>query len=319
MKSENVLVLGCGVSGLTSALRLLEAGHKVTLWSKEPVGELAPSSRNAYAMWVPVALGDDDRVERWGGETLEELTKLALDPLTGVVMRQIFNLRTEKGEPWYSGKSYFRHGKAGEFSSQYEDAWVLDKAPVIDPPIYLKWLTDKVRAAGGVFAQKKIDSLSECPAEYSVVVNCTSLGSRELIGDKVIYPVRMQVVKVKQNGFDKVVIDDEGPNKRACIVPHKDYIKLGAVFTDNSESLVVDDKQTADIIERCKLMVPGFQTSLDDVLSVDCAVRPERWPIKVEKSKLDDGRVLVHYFGMDGMGYINSFGIADEIVRYLAS
>ncbi len=31
----DILVIGCGVSGLTSGLRLLEAGHSVTIWAKD--------------------------------------------------------------------------------------------------------------------------------------------------------------------------------------------------------------------------------------------------------------------------------------------
>ena len=31
----NILVIGCGVSGLTTGLCLLEAGHSVSIWAKD--------------------------------------------------------------------------------------------------------------------------------------------------------------------------------------------------------------------------------------------------------------------------------------------
>src|SRR5262249_12661725 len=133
-----------------------------------------------------------------------------------------------------------------------------------------------------------------------------------------VYAQRVQVVTVKGNGFNRVVIDDEGPNQRACIVPHGNYIKLGAVFDMNGESLEVDNDLVADIIKRCNAMAPDLKVSAADVLSVVRALRPERSMVRVEKATLADGRVLIHNYGHDGMGYILSHGIAAEIASYLA-
>jgi D-amino-acid oxidase len=60
----DILVIGCGVSGLTSGLRLLEAGHSVTIWAKE----LPPhtTSNIAAAIWFPYKAYPVDRVTGWG-------------------------------------------------------------------------------------------------------------------------------------------------------------------------------------------------------------------------------------------------------------
>src|SRR5262245_57491071 len=132
MPSKNVLILGAGVSGLTTALKLLKDGHKVTIWSKDADGEHPATSFNAYAFWLPVKADPDSRVERWANETFAEFAQLAQVAGTGVVMRQIFELKISQEEPWYGQKlPCFRHALPGEITSEYKDAHVLDKAPVI--------------------------------------------------------------------------------------------------------------------------------------------------------------------------------------------
>jgi len=320
MNSKNVLVLGSGVCGLTTALKLLRNGHKVTIWSREADGELPRTSLNAYAMWVPVKIDADARIEHWTNESFPEFESLSHDPATGVVMRQIFVLKQAREEPWYAGKlAVFRHARPEELSSGYADAHVLDMAPVIDPSTYLPWLRKQVLAAGGSLLCKEATQFSDCPSDYPVIINCTGLGARRLVSDKGLVPERVQVVKLKANGLDRVVIDDEGPNKRSCIVPHAGYIRVGAVFDGNQESLDVDDSLTTDILARCSRIVPGFKLELADVVSVTRAHRPERALPRVEVEELPAGRTVVHNYGHDGMGYILSYGIAAEIAGYVAA
>ncbi len=235
MTGKNILVIGSGVSGLTSALLLMRAGHKVTIWSKESAGEFPSTSYNAYAMWVPVKIDSDPRVERWTNESYSEFEKLSRDAATGVEMRKIIALKPEHSEPWYATSlSIFRHATNEELPVGYADGHVLESAPVIDPTVYLPWLHNEVQASGGKFEQREVEDIAKCPAEFEAIINCSGLGARKLAADAGLFPERVQVVRIKTNGFTDVVIDDEGHNKRSCVVPHRDYIQIGAVF-DGSE------------------------------------------------------------------------------------
>ncbi len=317
MSNKNILVLGAGVSGLTTALKLLESGHKVTIWSKDPAGESPATSFNAYAFWLPVKSDQDLRVERWANETYAAFEQLARNTSSGVVMRKVFELKVSQEEPWYGQKlPFFRHAAPNEVTNQYKDAHILDSAPVIDPVVYLPWLRSKVAAYGAIFAQKEVSSLSECPAEFELIVNCTALGARQLLGDQELYPARLQVLKLKHNGFDQVVFDSEGPNKLCCVVPQSDYIKVGAVYDERNESMEVDDEVTAGILDRVTKMIPGFKADPQDVLSVTRCLRPKRAATRVEPEKLADGRWVVHNYGHNDTGYIISFGVAAEVAGY---
>lgn len=309
---KEILVLGSGVSGLSTALKLAKDGHKVTVWSLESPGVFPPGSANAYAMWWPVADPAQPRLEGWADFTYAELSALAGDASTGIVMRKVMALKMKRETPWFSKLSVFRHAQPGEVSAEYADAHVLDTAPIVDPGVYLGWLFKQCSESGVAFAQRAVSTFAECPAQFDVIVNCTSLGSRSLAGDKDLYPSRFQVVTIKHNGWNSVVFDDEGPNQRACVVPHRNYIKLGAVVDEHIETTETDPSATLDILRRCAKMIPGFKADPADVLSVVRACRPERRTVRVEAEKVA-GRTVVHSYGHDGMGYIISAGIADEI------
>lgn len=323
MNTKKVLVLGAGVSGLTTALHLLKSGYEVTLWSKEPVGSFPNTSMSAYAMWVPVKIDADPRIERWTNEGLAAFVELSAQADSGVTLKKIIQLKTETSEPWFAGSfAGFRHALAGEITAEYADAHVLQSAPVIDPTVYLPWLSQQLSALGARFFQQEVTAIADCSAEFDVIVNCTGLGARTLVPDADVFADRVQVVKIKNNGaIDQVVIDDEGPNKRACVVPHGSYIKLGAVFDGDKEGIETDDAATQDILDRCNRMVPGLNATLADVVEVTRASRPERkgWLPRVETETLTDGRTVVHNYGHDGMGYILSHGIAAEICSYVAA
>jgi D-amino-acid oxidase len=269
-------------------------------------------------MWVPVSSDLDSRVETWANKSLADFLALASDPNTGVVLRKIVKLKPHVEEPWFANKfAGFRHPHEGEISNEYADAHILQDAPIIDPTVYLPWLRQQILVEGGVFEQKFVHKLSDVSSEFQVIVNCTGLGSRELVGDTDLHSERVQVLKIKPNGVTDVVIDDEGVHKRSCIVPHGGYVKIGGVFDGDAQGSDVDPQATADILARARLVMPGFAFEASDVVDVTRAYRPERSLTRVEKEQLD-GRLVVHNYGHDGMGYILSHGIAAEIVDYLA-
>ena len=75
-------MIGAGVVGLTTAVCLAESGLAVTIQA----GELPRQTTSAVAgaIWGPHLVEDSDRVTRWSAETLEVLTVLAADPVTGI-------------------------------------------------------------------------------------------------------------------------------------------------------------------------------------------------------------------------------------------
>ena len=80
----DVLVIGAGVCGLTTGIRLAEAGLSVTIRTAVPPEQT--TSVAAGAVWGPVRVGPPERVLGWGRTGLEVLSKLAAEPGTGVRM-----------------------------------------------------------------------------------------------------------------------------------------------------------------------------------------------------------------------------------------
>jgi D-amino-acid oxidase len=79
----DVLVLGAGVIGLTTAVHLAEAGLRVEGRTAAPPE--STTSAAAGAMWGPYLVEPRDRVLRWAHQTLDDLTRIAHDePASGV-------------------------------------------------------------------------------------------------------------------------------------------------------------------------------------------------------------------------------------------
>src|SRR5215218_941976 len=79
---RDVAVVGGGVVGLTCALELARAGHRVRVHTADPVA--ATTSAVAAAVWFPYRAAPADAVLRWATTSLDVLSQLAEDPATGV-------------------------------------------------------------------------------------------------------------------------------------------------------------------------------------------------------------------------------------------
>ncbi len=314
----DILVIGCGVSGLTTGLRLLQAGHRVTIWARD----LPPNTTSnvAAAVWYPYKAHPIDKVRAWGAVAYRAFKDLAKLPASGVVMAEMLEcLPAPSPDPWWvAAVEGFRHATPGELPAGYVDGYVFP-APVIDTTIYLDYLVREFQTQGGQIQQRAVGDLAEAFAASAVVVNCSGLGARELVGDRDLHPSRGQIVRIKPTGFRQVVADDHDPNKLAYIVPRQHDIVLGGTDDEGNESTAPDPAVTTSILERCARLAPEFAAiAPDDILNVVCGLRPVRSTVRLEAERPTPERLLVHNYGHGGAGVTLSWGCAAEVVALVA-
>src|SRR6478609_11736282 len=95
----DVLVIGAGAIGLTTAISLAEAGLSVTIRTAALPAQT--TSVAAGAVWGAVKVGPPDRVMEWGRVGLEVLSKLAAEPGTGVRLAAGREVSRAPLEPYY--------------------------------------------------------------------------------------------------------------------------------------------------------------------------------------------------------------------------
>src|SRR6478735_8233545 len=95
-----VIVVGAGVVGLTCAVRLLEAGHRVDVVARDL--PLETTSAIAAALWYPFRALPQDRVTAWSRTTYAAFEALAADEPSGVRMLTGTEvMRDHQPDPWW--------------------------------------------------------------------------------------------------------------------------------------------------------------------------------------------------------------------------
>lgn len=313
--------MSCGV-------RLLEAGHRVEIWARE----LPPNTTSnvAAAIWYPYKAYPVERVTGWGLRAFEVFTELAEVEGTGVFMSEGYEVfRQPVDDPWWlSCVRSFRRMRPEELPRGRRDGYAFE-TPVIEMSIYLDYLVQRFRELGGTVMVREVRSLAEAFAECDVVVNCAGLGSRELVGDAELFPIRGQVVRVEPLEGKRFLLDeDDEPGESlgmeveagadtedelhgvTYIVPRSNDCVLGGTAQVGDWSLEPDMATAQDIIERCARFVPEVREK--EVLSHAVGLRPGRNAIRLEAEKLDGG-VIVHNYGHGGSGVTLSWGCAEEV------
>ena len=311
MTTVPALVIGCGVSGLTCAVRLLEAGRSVAIRARELPPET--TSDVAAAFWYPYRAYPRDRVTLWAQQSFECFRRLAAEPATGVVVRPAIELfRSPAPDPWWGpAVPSWRRARADELPSGYVDGYRFD-APVIDPRRYLPWLMARVRRLGGTIERRPLATLDEALADHALVVNCSGLGARELAGDTELVPIRGEVVRVEDPGLEMVRIDHDSPGGVSYVIPRGDDCVLGGSAEEGREDTTLDPHIAAGILERCQRLQPRLEGAA--LRGGAAGLRPGRTTVRLETERPAPGKLLIHNYGHGGAGVTLSWGCAEEVV-----
>ena len=127
----------------------------------------------------------------WSRTAYDAFATLAADERTGVRMLTGTEvLATPQPDPWWRG-AVPSLDRETALPPGYADGWTF-VSPVIDMPVYLRWLVARVEELGGTLTRMNLSAL---PDDGSLVVNATGLGARHFGADPSVTPVRGQVVR----------------------------------------------------------------------------------------------------------------------------
>jgi D-amino-acid oxidase len=307
----DVLVVGCGVIGLTAGVRMREAGLGVRIVTAAL--PLQTTSSVAAALWYPYKAYPEDRVLSWGSRTFEVFEELTHVPESGVRMREGVEIWHKKvPDPWWaSAVPGVRRCTDDELPPGYTDGHAF-VAPVIEMPVYLGYLLDRFLESGGRIEHRAISSLEEA-GEGHVVVNCAGLGARELVGDPSMEPIRGQIVRVRNPGLERFVLDEDNPEGVTYVIPRSEDCILGGTAEEGEWDTEPDPQTAAAILRRCEVLEPRLAGA--DVLEHKAGLRPGRPEIRLEIDYVAQSPPRVHNYGHGGSGVTLSWGCAEETLR----
>lgn len=262
-------VLGCGVSGLSTALllqRRYQTGRgTVTIYAKD----LPPdtTSNIAGAWWSPTSVYEDATSKfreqfRQASRISNKSFQLLVGPEYGVRWIDTFELSRQDrsltrelpgGNDLYpqiethrDPENYFGFPYVLQYSSM-----------LIEPSIYLSKLLRDFYVAGGRVVVKEFRSRAEIARlREPVIFNCTGLGSRELFKDEELVPVRGQLeILLPQPEIDYCYVSN------GYMFPRNDGVILGGTWDHDDWSLTPKPEQTASILDVHTEIMKGLKSA----------------------------------------------------------
>jgi len=300
-------IVGAGVSGLSSGIRLLESGHDAHIisdkFSPETVSDVAA------AIWYPFLVKPADRADIWGIVTYNVLESLCgSDPEAGVKMidGREYLRRVVDPPTWNDDISAFRILDGSEIPEGYVFGWEF-RAPAIDMHYYMPWLKNRFEELGGTFEEGFVEKLQDMDGD--VIVNCVGLGARELCDDEEVKPARGQIIFIEQDpGIGHF---DQQPETLTYTIPRTDVTVLGGTAQVGDWGLDIREEDNDLILSKVEAVWSDLDRS--KIVGGTVGLRPSRYEVRLEEEMIGSARII-HNYGHGGAGVTLSWGCADEVV-----
>ncbi|KIW00468.1 uncharacterized protein PV09_07992 [Verruconis gallopava] len=349
-EQKNIVVIGAGVAGLTTALLLSKnPNYSIVVAAKDMPGDynIEYASPWAGANYMPVSVRGTQLAEydknTWG--PLEDLARN--HPEAGVHFQEceIHSRSKDTGtataewfaellspDPWFKDVvPNFRKLKRSELGPGVDQVTAFTSV-CINTAIYLPWLVSQCLKRGVVFKRAVFKHISDATSpqlhpgkKVDLVVNCTGLGASRLGGveDKTVFPARGQIVVVRNDAGKMMDVSgtDDGDDE-ACYVMTRAAgggTILGGSYQKNNWESQPDPNLAVRIMQRaiklCPQLTDGKGIEHLDIIRHGVGLRPVReGGTRVERECID-GIQVVHNYGAGGAGYQSSYGCAAAAVK----
>ncbi|KAF6844180.1 FAD dependent oxidoreductase superfamily protein [Colletotrichum musicola] len=332
-----------GVIGLSTAVRLQQDGHSVTIVARDfpspfeavdvkALINYTSQWGGAHNRWVLPTNKHEERDHKMALRTYKHMELLSKsNPEAGITFmpgieyledppEQYKTLTEEKAKSL--GIVDFRLLSPNEFPDD-KVAWGCQyRTWCVNPMIYCSFLLRKFSWNGGKVYRKEISDPLEIFAmkelsHVRTVVNCSGFG----FGDKNSFITRGQTCAVANLSPATVTRQNADGSWTFCVPRNFDggTIVGGTKEPDNWDaepSLEVREKLLKDFAATYPLILgeSGEYRVLKDIVGR----RPTRkGGMRLEKEDVGDGRAIVHAYGLGGRGFEMSWGVAEGVVELL--
>jgi len=341
MYRDNIVVVGAGVAGLTTAFLLSKQKRfSITLVAKHMPGDydIEYTSPWAGANYIPESKPDTPEMD-WDKDTFKELWRLANNvPAAGIHVKTVIKGYRQKDDkagrgppptPWFKDMvSDFKTVPKDELPPTVDSA-ISYKSMCINTAIYLPWLISQCLANGIIFKRANLTFLASASSLHhsgtpaALVVNCTGISARKLrglgpdgTGDSLIYPARGQIILVRnevENMVELTAPIDGGDEMTYAMTRAAGggTILGGCSQKNNWESqpdLNLAQRIMTRAAELCPALTNGKGIEGFDIVRHAVGLRPVReGGTRLSASWVDDV-LVVHNYGHGGCGYQSSYG-----------
>lgn len=322
--------------GITSALRLLEAGFTDVTLVAEKLSAI--TSKTSPGVFRPDWVGNTstERVIAWGLATREHYSEVYRDAGSAAGISTLVHLeicRTEAGkDAMRQPRAVLPHVMAGfremtpsELKCHFPtaDAGYMYSSFVVEGNRYLPYLLERATRLGLHVLEHRVDGTPGTAAfcrnavqvagrpACRIVVNATGIN-----GGPECYPVRGQLVLVKAP-YQRLAMGEycaKDPAYPTYIYPRRDHVVLGSTYLEHDGDREEREETTASIIKRCAEFNPELASA--PILSVVVCIRPGRKEgVRLDHTLVADDFHVISNYGHGGAGISLAWGCAGDVVH----
>ena len=246
--NDSIAVLGAGAMGLTAASLLLALNLKLTVYAKDFPPHT--TSNVAGGQWAPSLVNHRDRVQFTRILRRAYQEHKSRGPAYGVRPRENYTLLHASNfescpRDVIPRPASFAHLPFAHLTSPGFGYATL----LVEPPIFLAKMQKDLLAANVRLVPFEIETLGQISnLSETIVVNCTGLGSKVICNDRLMHPVKGQLVLLPPQ-----------PNLQYLFAGHHGYLfpRHDSVVVGGSEEMDVADP-TPDM-QICKAILANMR------------------------------------------------------------
>ena len=309
--AAKIAVIGAGVIGLTSAIRLLEKGFDVSIFARSHEPNMA--SRAAPALWLPYKASPEHLILEWAKKSWAIYQDFpAGNGVEKIELVEFYN--QDNGDPlWSKILKNFQTIPTSQLPENYIKGYIT-QTYLIDSSVFVDYLQGWFKKLGGKIIEKDLKTITEVDTQFKTIINCSGVWSNQLVPDKNTFPIRGQYfLTEKPAGLTQILFATLDEDGYILVMPRTHDCYVGGTTNYYDWNTDVDAETSEAMWQRALLLVPALKNV--KILKTSVGLRPGRKAVRLEAEKLADERTVIHNYGHGGSGFTVGWGCAEDVVN----